>query len=273
MCKPAFSRFFTRLLTRVRRFVFVSSSAAFELPFSELIRFLALRRSYSKCRSKGSLHHFHLHKLNRRPLVVREGTTDALVLQDVIWRSPYLPPRPIPASSVIFDIGANIGCCSAHLACIYPNARIVAVEMERSNARIARMNTSSFGDRVSVVEAAVWPRDGVVFASGNNEDAYQARQHLSMSERGFSVAAISMTSLMSSLDVQSIDYLKMDVEGAEELLFSNNPTPWLERTRSLKVEIHNVLAFDLIFDCLLSHGFHTIKDPLHWSCIAAWRNS
>ena len=261
------------VLVRIRRFLLVFCSATWELPLSELMRFLQLRRNHSCPTQKGSIHSFHLRKLNRRGLCVREGTTDALVLEDVVWRNSYLPPHALPKTCVIFDLGANIGCCAAHLAEIYPSARMAVVEMEPSNAMVARRNLAQFGNRVQVIEAAVWPKDGKLVLSGKSENAYNVQEKQHHSEEAIYVTSISMLSLMETMEANRVDYIKIDVEGAERQLFSVNPSPWLDRTDALKVEIHDPDCFSEIFAVLKAHGFIVAKDPNHWSTIAAWRQS
>ena len=56
----------------------------------------------------------------------------------------------------------NIEITSAHLCHLFPSARVVAVELDRDNARMCRINTEPWNDRCEVVEAAVWPIPGKV---------------------------------------------------------------------------------------------------------------
>ena len=66
------------------------------------------------------------------------------------------------------------------------------------------------------------------------------------------------------------DYVKVDIEGAEDELFLSAAPAWLDRVRSLKIEIHTPNA-DRIRRVLQGYGFDCKLDAKHWNCLTAVR--
>ena len=256
---------------RLRRAAQTLARATRELPPSELLQFFRLRRRRSQARCPDSarrLHSFHPRALGGQPLWIREGTTDIAALEDLVCHGYYLPPVPLRAPGVILDLGANIGCCAAHFAALYPSARIVAVELDAGNAELARANTQAFSERVHVIEAAIWSHDGSVTYGGLNQDAFHVATG---SPDGRRARALSVPTLFDEENTATVDFANIDIEGAEKQLFCDSDGQWLEGIGCLKVEIHHESLFTPILEVLRIAGFEAEKDTNHWSSIAAWR--
>ena len=54
-----------------------------------------------------------------------------------------------------------------------------------------------------------------------------------------SFQAISIAGLMKKYDLEHIDILKMDIEGSEKEIFSDDYKSWLSKVRVLIVEFHD----------------------------------
>ena len=52
------------------------------------------------------------------------------------------------------------------------------------------------------------------------------------------VPAYSVLALMDLFDITEIDLIKIDIEGAEYALFSNEPSAWIDNVGHLAVEPH-----------------------------------
>lgn len=59
----------------------------------------------------------------------------------------HLPPDKAISddAALIVDMGANIGCTAADFAHRYQRARVLAVELDQSNADLCRRNLGSWG--------------------------------------------------------------------------------------------------------------------------------
>jgi hypothetical protein len=65
---------------------------------------------------------------------------------------------------------------------------------------------------------------------------------------------------MTRYDIQYIDILKLDVEGAEHEIFAENVDYWIPRTRCILIELHDWIKSDCsktVFKTLASYNFKT----------------
>ncbi|HEV2114580.1 MAG TPA: FkbM family methyltransferase [Terriglobales bacterium] len=227
------------------------------LPLLEWPKFLAYKRGLGKGEAV-----FHVKGL-AGGLRCRAGTTDAVTIQSTFEGLYHLPPRTLNRCAVILDLGANAGYVAAHLATLYPAARVIAVEMDAANTRLARLNLSPFSG-VEVVQAAIWVEDGMVCYSGRAADAF------AVSRGGHHVAkAVTIERLLDHYQIAAADYVKMDIEGAEWELFQH--PGWLERVSSINIEIHRPEWSTHVADILTRFGFLAQPGNRHWSRITGFR--
>ena len=116
---------------------------------------------------------FHPRALGGHPTLCRPATTDCPVLFHTVLEAYQMPPEGIANPQWIVDLGANVGYTAAFLASRFPDARVCGVEMDPANAALARQNTRCYGDRVKIIEAAVWSYDGYCRFSGRPADAFR----------------------------------------------------------------------------------------------------
>jgi FkbM family methyltransferase len=211
--------------------------------------------------------------LDGQALLVRPRTADADTLWGTFMRPYHLPPRELTGEPArIWDLGCNAGFTMAHLATAFPNASITGVELDESNAVLARRNLEPWAGRCEVIHAAVWPDDGEVWyhhwagATSGYRVAVRERQP---NVEGPVVPAVSLDSLAERTD-GAIDYVKMDVEGAERELLERN-TGWAERVRAIKVEVHDPYTVERCIADLHALGFRARADDGHPACAVGIR--
>ena len=207
------------------------------------------------------------------PMHVRPKTSDAAVLWDTFHEKFHLPDGDLPRDATIFDLGANVGFTAAHFAALYPMANIIAVELDKANCEAARANLKGFGN-CTLVNAAVWSNDGEV-SYDPNEEEWGFHVDNALSAKGSLVVdAKTMDTLMAEHDVKTIDYVKMDIEGAEWPVLSTGAT-WLDSVKMMKVELHPKFNQDATYDncarILSARGFKCSRDKRHWNTLVATR--
>jgi FkbM family methyltransferase len=221
----------------------------------------------------------HRAQLKIRPLgdgviTARSRTTDIGVVMDCFHGLYHLPPEPLSAGATVLDLGANVGYTMRHFKYLYPDARIIGVEMDAENCEMCRENTRELSD-CEVLNAAVAAESGTVeYAVDTHEDAFHifGTRHADTPRSGTlrTVDAVTIPDIIAQFGIDRIDYIKMDIEGAEESVFQADAS-WLDRTRMLNIEVHEADYFDGIFALLNSRGFSTWRDDRHWSAIMAVR--
>ena len=255
------------------------------LAVTRLLRLVPDRRSYREFRrlekiaaGEGEaqpLASLRIRALSGRSVAVRPGTTDLTTLVDTFGWVYHLPPEELDRRSLrlIWDLGSNVGYTVAHLAHLCPAARIVGVELDADNAAVARMNIAPWSDRCQLIHAAVWIEDGTLSyrrVAGLEYGLRVAPLADDDSEPNATAPAISLNTLLLRDSPAQIDYVKMDIEGAESRVLREN-TEWAASVRAIKVEIHSPYS---VSDCsadLQRLGFQTIADSKHHACVIGTR--
>src|SRR5205085_5988031 len=147
---------------------------------------------------------------------IRQWSSDLDCLEQIFVHEEYSLPFALKPR-VIVDAGANIGAASLYFAHKYPDARILALEPELSNFRLLTENCADL-DNVLPIRAALWSHTQNVALADPNADnwAFSVRE----GNVNAAIPALTIERLMDRFDVQHIDLLKLDIEGAEKEVFS-----------------------------------------------------
>jgi FkbM family methyltransferase len=174
------------------------------------------------------------------PIYLRARTTDVALCRDILLNRAYEsefdePPR------VIVDAGANIGLASVFYANKFPDARIIAVEPERSNFEMLRRNTAPYLN-VTPVQVALWKENRPVnmldTGKGNTTFRTQLGDEDSEAEKAWNVAGVTLDRLMAEYGIERVNLLKVDIEGAEKDVFEHSQA-WIDRVDIIAVELHD----------------------------------
>ena len=127
------------------------------------------------------------------------------------------------ASFGFVDIGANVGLFSFFVAaCAGPSARILAVEPEKGNLERFFFNMrANPGLPIRVVSAAIAGEAGMLAVEPDRRDRGGTRVHQSVQGGEVTVEAKTLLQLLTQEGVESIDALKIDVEGMEDSILSS----------------------------------------------------
>ena len=170
-------------------------------------------------------------------------TTDVPTFFQVFLVREYDSPDLPTSANCVLDLGANIGLASVFFGLKYPNAQIVAVEPDPENFDALEYNTRSLGSRVSCKHAAAWSEDGTLGlvctdAQGKPLGSWGVQTEEPKEGSVQHVKCYSIPSLMSEFGGREVDILKIDVEGAELELFSENVSAWLPYVKLITIETH-----------------------------------
>jgi FkbM family methyltransferase len=139
------------------------------------------------------------------------------------------------APRVIVDAGANVGYFALWFARKFPGAKIISIEPEASNFAMLQKNTAHLPN-VTPVNAALWWKSEMLRirnpAAANA--SFQMTSDTAASEH--EVRAVTLPELIAQHG--EIDFLKIDIEGAELPLFQNGAEAWLPHVGVLAVEPH-----------------------------------
>jgi FkbM family methyltransferase len=192
----------------------------------------------------------------------RYQSTDLDVFYQIFIEEEYACLENSNKSKLIIDCGANVGYSSIYLLNKYPNAHVIAVEPDEENFKVCQKNLSPYSDRVTVIRSAVWSRSvGLIFSENTYDNGYewaiQVRE--CPEDRQPDLLAIDLLSLLEKSGFTNIDLLKIDVEGSEVAIFSNNYQTWLDRVKNLVIELHGEKCEQTFFKALSEYKYNLSK--------------
>jgi FkbM family methyltransferase len=171
------------------------------------------------------------------PILLRAGTTDAAIFNSIFAGRQYaLALSKTPR--LVVDCGGYTGLAAVWFTNMYPDAKIVSVEPQSENYRMLVRNTAKYPN-ISTLHGAVWSFDTTleVVDVGLGHCGFETRAFESSTETE-TTPAYSIETLMRQFSVETIDLLKLDIEGAEYELLDGNPR-WLSDVNVLVVEFHD----------------------------------
>lgn len=187
------------------------------------------------------------------PFFLRAGTTDSWIFRENILAGEYSIVPDSLAPKRIIDAGANAGFSARYFSNKWPDAEIVAIEPDRENFQMAERNTSCCPN-VRVIMG------GLACSVGHGEIRNQSNWKFSLRtevcESG-SVEMYSVASILAKMNWDSVDLIKIDIEGGELDLFSSS-TSWMAQTKGIVIELHENFApgcTQALFKALSTHRF------------------
>jgi len=190
---------------------------------------LAMSASAEEYEVKWKGRHYH----------IRKHSSDFKVFRSVAVFGQYNISR-ITSNNVktIVDLGSNIGFSVLHFKAKFPDAHVIAVEPEKHNYDQLLKNVKGYNN-VDCLQNAIWysQKNLGIFDSGLGE--YGFRVVDGNQKLVGSVDAITMDDIITRYNLQTIDILKIDIEGAEKELFTYNYENWLPKVRCIVIELHD----------------------------------
>lgn len=198
------------------------------------------------------------------PILIRPNSTDLYVFEQIFIQQEYSSLVGDIKSGTIIDCGANIGLSAIFFLNLSSNIKIISIEPDKENAKQLRDNLAPYGDRATVLEAAVWSSTTTLYFTSL---AYRgggewARQVTANPENAATTScdAISLGEIRLNYSIDEIELLKVDIEGAEGELFSNNTSSWLPSVRAIAIELHQDTDFG---DCETTFHKAVTNDEFH----------
>jgi FkbM family methyltransferase len=197
------------------------------------------------------------------PFHGRYGTTDPWAFHQVFVDREFRPLDQIKNARLILDCGANVGYASIWFLNRFPEARVVAVEPDPANFALCTNNLEPYADRASVLNYAVWShRVGLrIHRPGDPKFDYWSLQvREATADETPDVWATTIEKLLAGSECDSIDILKIDIEGAEAAVFSCAPHEWLPKVKNLVIELHEDPCTAIFFDALSHYDYDLLRE-------------
>lgn len=169
----------------------------------------------------------------------------------------------IKEGDIIFDIGANVGVFSLY-ASLIKGTKVYAFEPHPTNFKILSNNVSQ--NKITNIEC-------FEFAIGiDNEDRTLIEGNIAgghkisnenervNSEGRLKVKSVTLPSMIEKLNINTIDFVKLDCEGAEGEIIKSLSQDDLKKIDKMAIEFHDnhsILSHDEILKKLNNSGFKT----------------
>jgi FkbM family methyltransferase len=173
----------------------------------------------------------------RWPIHLRRETSDLATFFQVFAQEQY-NIAIYENIKVIIDAGANIGLASIYFTYKFPEAKIIAVEPDDGNFDVLIKNTREYSN-IHCIKAALWHEDGELYLIDKGRGEWGYEVSLEAESSIGKVSAVSIEHIIQTYNINSIDILKMDIEGSEREVFAYNSTEWLDKVDYLIIELHD----------------------------------
>lgn len=178
-----------------------------------------------------------LYSLKYNPLIIRKGTTDRNVFRGVFMIREFKLPIKINPKLII-DAGAYTGLSTLYYASKYPSAKIIAIEPEQSNFKILEKHTQKLPNVIKI-NAGLWSKNAFlkIIDMKTGKWGFTVKEVSELDH--CCIKAITLEKILRQYGLNKIDILKLDIEGSEKELFSNNYDFWIDKVNIIVIELHD----------------------------------
>jgi FkbM family methyltransferase len=189
----------------------------------------------------------------KREVFLRTGAGDIDIFYEVFWKKVY-DLKTSATFNCIIDLGANIGLSAIYFSTIFKEALIISVEPDPDNYNLLLKNCE--GDirakKIAPLHAAVYSRNTELYLN-KSRNAYNSTVSEVGDQHNY-VQGISIEKLCFDYGIKKIDLLKIDIEGAEEVLFETD-YEWLRLVDKIIIELHSDNAKENFINAVVKYGF------------------
>lgn len=159
----------------------------------------------------------------------------------------------------IIDAGCNIGLTTLFFIDHFKKVNIACIEPELGNFKILDYNLKNCNDNtIYKINGAVWSNDCNIKIINDFKDKLDWSCRVEETTEINGIKAFTINSIIKNVGFDTIDILKIDIEGSEKQIFdkNNSDLEFLKITKCIAIEIHDF--FDCrkqIYDILDFYGF------------------
>lgn len=195
---------------------------------------------YLQLGNTGRLYPLHV-PLTSGGTLTLESLSEVKVFWQIFVRGSYRLPRKCLS---ILDCGANVGIFSVWAARHRPDAGIVAVEPypDTFASLEANIRANALERRVRCVPVALAATSGErhIQADGESPDRKLLPDDVAPPERTVAVRCVTLAECLDLAKLDTVDLVKMDIEGTEWSVLMSTPPSVLARVQNLQLEYHEV---------------------------------
>ena len=178
-------------------------------------------------------------------IAVKPRSSDLFTIYEIYRDGGYSPKLEYTPANIktIVDLGANIGVFSLWASRFFSAQKIYAVEMEHDNFAQLTHNIAinDLQEVILPVQVAIFAKSGLV---GIRRMGGLGFHMVNVNEKEHTVKALSLADFLAEQHIETIDLLKIDIEGGEKYLMTpENEEIFRTRVGYVFLESHDVNDF------------------------------
>lgn len=199
-----------------------------------------------------------LPKYAKYPLICRPDTSDLSVFHQIFIEREYACLDSLSNVDLVIDGGANVGYSSAYFLTQFPNCRVISVEPDPYNFAVLETNLTPYNERAELVHSGLWSHP-VGLKVQYRDSAWTTQVRECEADEVPDMLATDIGTLLRQSGRERISILKIDIEGAEAVVFAKNYEDWLPYVDNIVIELHDHTSFgrvsDIFFNAISSKLF------------------
>jgi len=210
--------------------------------FWKMLRFIVgLPTIFFTKRNRSAYEFMGICKLIIDGKVVNWMHPDVRFIDEIILQKCYTPSQEyeIKGDFTVVDAGANIGVFTLYAASKAINGQIYSIEGDKNEFRrlVENVEINNFSN-VKAINAALTDIVGeVTFSDGHVQPIKTKLMTKSSYVFEGLCKSLTLTELINTYKIEKIDFLKLDIEGSEFMVFKESS--WLDKTRIIAMELHS----------------------------------
>lgn len=188
----------------------------------------------------------------------RPGTADESVIKESFEFDLFLPGTPeyiAQSNHIVLDIGAHIGCFSMLMASKVPDGKVYAFEPSAGTFEVLQQNIEvNKLQNVQCIHKAVAAKNGNAVLYHDLQTGnwgHSITKQLSSSSEN--ISTISLQHFIEQENLQKINFIKFNCEGAEFEILMNTPQEYLQRINTMLILYHEELVNGFTYKELAEH--------------------
>ena len=167
------------------------------------------------------------------------------------------------SSKNIIDAGANIGLTSIYFANNLENVQLFSIEPSKESIEVFEKNRMLMKspECITIYNNALSEKPGAKFKIGNDFRDRRDWALFTIEDPRGEIEGVTINEIVIDNNLTSIAFLKIDIEGAERLIFkAGSDFSYLEITEIIAIEIHDEFQCrEKIYELFKSHGFYLFE--------------
>jgi FkbM family methyltransferase len=187
------------------------------------------------------------------------------------WMHERNPEESVRPGDTVVDCGAHIGIFTMH-ALERGAGRVVAIEPDATNLECLRRNLADgiASGRVIVVPKAVWNEETTLKFTVSDSSSARHSAIIHTGTKVVDVPATTLDAIMREHGIERVDYLKLDIEGAERQALEGGMGTLTRHRPRVLLESYHLPDDPVVLPRLLRSaypGYREICGPCEWSNI------